>query len=378
MKIGIVAPEFPPEVGGVQTYAFESARALTRLGHEVTVFCQPHPEGEVQTTEFRVEPLLTLRRRTDRALPERFKMDVWHSMNASYVWLALETAPVFATVHGNDFLSVYHPVARLDLRTRLGLPFGSNLDRKLGDWLTRRLLRRSFPRARHVFANSRFTEQKLIETHPDCAGKTSVASVGIAEDFKHIERPERAPGPTRLITVCRLSEPDKNVHIVLQALALLKADHAFHYTIVGDGYLAPGLKRLAQELGFADRVTFAGFVSKEQLKELLLASDLFVLTTSTTVHGHEGFGLVYIEANACGCPTLAARQGGAVEAVREGETGFFVDKITPSSLADAIRRFIRGEVRFDGGVCRNFALGFSWENVARHCVEFYNMALGGL
>ena len=64
--------------------------------------------------------------------------DVWHTTNAAYAWLALETQRAFVTVHGNDFLRPYFPVGRLDLPSRWRLPLGSNLDGWVGNLLTER------------------------------------------------------------------------------------------------------------------------------------------------------------------------------------------------------------------------------------------------
>ena len=371
MKIGIVSPEFPPEKGGVQTYAFEYARELARRGHEVTVFTQPHPEGESHADAFKIEPVLKIRRRLDRGIL-RAKMDVWHAMNASYSWLALETPRVFVTVHGNDFLWPYHPVARLDFRERLRLPFGSNADRRLGEWLTWFTVKRALPRAAHVFANSLFTEQCLIARHPGCRGKTSAAMVGISDESFSPPRPPRREGPPRIATVCRLAEPHKNVDLVLHALAKLRDSPPFHYTIVGDGWLRPSYEELTRELGLAGRVTFTGFLERPALHETLLGSDVFVLTTSATPVAYEGFGLVYLDANACGTPTIAARFGGAAEAVREGVSGVFVDEVSAEGIAKTLSRFLTGALRFDPAACIEFARGFSWAKVADHCLAHYS------
>ena len=367
MKIGIVSPEFPPEKGGIQTYAFEYAQELSRRGHEVTVFTTPHPAGELQTTAFRIEPVLRLRRRFDREILHQ-KMDVWHAMNASYSWLPR----AFVTVHGNDFLWPYHPVARLDFRERFRLPFGSNADRWLGDWLTWFLVKKSLPRAAHIFTNSRYTEQRLLQTHPGCAGKTSAAMVGVSTDCFAGPRPPRREGPPRLITVCRLAEPHKNVDLVLQALAKIRDTQPFHYRIVGDGYLRVSYEKLTHDLGLDDRVTFTGFLDREQLNARLLDSDLFILTTSSTPVAYEGFGLVYLEANACGCPVIAARIGGSAEAVDEGTSGMFVDEATVDGIENALAKFFSGTVRFDAGACVAFARKFSWANVADHCLAHYS------
>jgi len=371
MKIGIVSPEFPPEKGGIQTYGFEFANELSRRGHEVTVFTCPHPGGELEGAAFRIEPLLRLRRRLDRRILQIGDCDVWHSMNAAYAWLALEAPRVFVTVHGNDFLWPYQPVARLDLRERLHLPFGSNADRWLGDRLTRALVKRALPRAAHIFTNSKRTREIFLDHHPECRDRTTAAMVGVSQKFFSQPRPARASGPPRLLTVCRLAEPHKNVDIVLKALARLRTDFDFHYTIVGDGYLRPSLEKLVDGSGLRDRVTFTGFVDAAELHPLLLTSDLFILTTSATPIAYEGFGLVYIEAAACGLPVLAARIGGAVEAVQEGVTGMFVEEVTTEAVELRLTHFLSGGARFAPDDCMRFASTFSWGNVVDHCLEFY-------
>lgn len=375
MRVGIISAEFPPERGGIQTYAWEYATELARKGHEVTVFTVPHAEGEIDTKDLKMVPRLRLRRRIDSGLFREFKPDVWHAMNAAYSWLALEAAPVFVTVHGNDFLSPYQPIARLDLRERLHLPFGSNADRWLGDLLTRRLVRHSLPRVSHLFANSRYTEERLCREVPACRGNTSPAMVGVSSDYFTLARPTRRPGPTRLVTVCRLAEKHKNVDLVLRALARLEKEQDFQYTVVGDGELRATLEELTADLGLQARVTFRGFLDQPELRDLLLDSDLFILTTSATPTAYEGFGLVYLEANACGCPVLAARIGGAVEAVEENVSGSFVDDVTAESIAASLRRFLSGGIRFDPAACATFARGFSWGRVVEHCLPYYERSL---
>jgi len=371
MKIGLVSAEFPPEPGGIQIYAWEYAHELARRGHEVVVFTQPHPGGEATTNALRIEPTLRLRRRFDREVFRREKVDVWQALNAAYSWMALEFAPVFVTVHGNDFVCPYQPLARLDLRERLHLPTGSIVDHHLGLWLTDRLIARSLPHAARIFTNSKFTEQRFLGVHPACTGRTTPAMVGVSEHYFSRPKPPRRSGPPRLLTVCRLTEKNKNVDLVLHALATLKANWPFHYTVVGGGELLEPLQALARHLDIEDRVTFTGFAPAAALHEHLLDSDLFILTTSANNAGYEGFGIVYIEANACGCPTLAARLGGAAEAVQEGVSGMFVAEPSPASIAAAVRRFLAGEVQFESAACVDFARTFRWSHVVDICLEYY-------
>src|SRR3954470_2952936 len=104
MKIALVSPEFPPEKGGIQTYSYQFALELAQLGNEVTVYTCAHEGGELADAPFEIKPVLRQRRRHDRAILHDGPFDVWHTTNAAYAWLALETPRLFVTVHGNDFL----------------------------------------------------------------------------------------------------------------------------------------------------------------------------------------------------------------------------------------------------------------------------------
>ena len=275
------------------------------------------------------------------------------------------------TFNGNDFLQPYHPVSRLDLRERLRLPFGSNADRWLGDFLTRKLVKRALPRAAHIFSNSRYTLEVFLRRYPECQEKASAAMVGVSEDLLLRARPLKPAGPMRLLTVCRLAEQHKNVDMVLKALARLRPGFDFRYTIAGDGWLRPSLEKLTDECGLRDRVAFTGFIDDPHLHSLLLTSDLFILTTSITPTAYEGFGLVYLEAAAAGLPVLAARIGGAVEAVKEGVSGFFVEATTVEEIASRLREFLSDELHLSSEACKGFARTFSWGKVVEHCVERY-------
>jgi phosphatidylinositol alpha-1,6-mannosyltransferase len=372
-SVGLIAPEFPPDIGGVETYSFELAKALAELGHRVTVFTVAHAGGEATLPGVPILPLLRLRRRLDRRLLQDHPMQVWHTTNAAYGWLALETSNVALSVHGNDFLFPYVDVGRLDLerapllwrlqgaaRERL-----AEIDRRLGQWRTQRLLARSLPRVPCIVTNSRYTESMLLDRFPACRGSTSVGLVGVGSEFlalKPSARPQDAR--RRLLTVCRISEPRKNVDLVLRALAPLKGRYSFTYTIIGDGTRRESLERLTRDLGLSDVVRFLGRVPKDELIRQMTAADLFILTSSTLPSSHEGFGIAYLEANAAGVPVLAARLAGAIEAVNEGVSGIFVDEPTVPQIEAAIERFLSGEVKFDAERCREWAGRFTWKRIA--------------
>lgn len=375
MKIAVVSPEFPPDIGGVETYAYEFCRELVRQGHAVTVFTVRHSAGEISLPGMAVVPGLSFAQDVDERLFDTHQADVWHVLNAGYAWVALTGRPTLVSIHGNDFLRTYIPCAPFSWRR---VPVLWRHADRLNDllrplWLRRnqRLMARALPAARHILANSRYTEAVFLKQFPMCQGMTTVAHVGVSERYFSVPRAPRNGSAPRLLSVCRLSEPRKNIGLVLEALGQLKANFDFHYVIAGDGYLRGDLERQAAQLGLGDRVRFAGRVSDAELMALYGAADLFVLTASIVPGSHEGFGIVYLEAAASGVPSLAARLAGAVEAIDDGVSGYFVEQPDQASIAQALSDFFTGKRQFDAQACRDFAARFSWSRVAEHALERY-------
>ena len=361
----------------MQVYAYEYVQELVRRGYRVTVYTQRHKEGEIKAGNFEIKPILQRRRRLDKVILENSEIDIWHIMNAVYAWLALETAAVVGSVHGNDFLRPYILTERLDIH-RLPVLWRftgvlENTDRQIGQVLTNRMLRRSLPRLAHILTNSRYTESALLEKYPSCAGRTTAAMVGVSDFFLDQPLPARpANEKKRFVTLCRLSEPRKNVGLVIDALSRLKEHYDFHFTVIGDGPLKPQLRDLARNAKISERVTFTGYLSNESIREYLGLSDLFILTSSITPESHEGFGIAYLEANACGTPVLAARLAGAAEAVDENRSGYFVETPTTDTIEQALRAFLEGKITFEQQECRAFAKGFSWKRVVDEGIAAYD------
>jgi phosphatidylinositol alpha-1,6-mannosyltransferase len=173
-----------------------------------------------------------------------------------------------------------------------------------------------------------------------------------------------------------LDDRRKNVDLVLRALARLSSRFTFEYRVVGDGPLRPELELLSKRLGIADRVRFLGRVEEDELVSQLAGSDLFVLVSSNSSSSFEGFGLVYLEANAVGTPVLAANVGGAVEAIEDGVSGYLVDALSIESIEAAVVRFLSGGVQFDERACRAHAARFPWGETLDAVVSVYGEALG--
>src|SRR6266498_4810117 len=99
MRIAVVSPEFPPDIGGVETYACEFVKELANRGYEVTVFTVRHPQGEVDLPGVRIQPVLKLCRTADTRTFASVNADVWHALNAAYAWITNGRPNSVVSVH---------------------------------------------------------------------------------------------------------------------------------------------------------------------------------------------------------------------------------------------------------------------------------------
>ncbi|MGH7072335.1 MAG: glycosyltransferase family 4 protein, partial [Acetobacteraceae bacterium] len=139
------------------------------------------------------------------------------------------------------------------------------------------------------------------------------------------------------VSVCRLLEK-KGIDNSIRALARVSRRHPeCRYLIVGSGPYRPALEAIARVAEVADRVRFAGQVSEEDLVDCYCLGDVFVMPNRGLPNGDtEGFGLVFLEANACGLPVIAGRDGGSTDAVRHGVNGLVVDGRSVDEIAAAM------------------------------------------
>lgn len=146
------------------------------------------------------------------------------------------------------------------------------------------------------------------------------------------------------VSVCRLLEK-KGIDKAIEAFAqIAQTDPSCRYLIVGGGPYETALRNLADRVGVADKVTFTGEVEQEALAAHYALGDVFLMPNRALPNGDtEGFGLVFLEANACGLPVIAGSDGGSTDAVRHGYNGLVVDGQSTADIALAMRR-LRNDV----------------------------------
>ena len=216
--------------------------------------------------------------------------------------------------------------------------------------------RRALANADGVVAVSRFTRDMLTTGFGVPSGKVELVSNGVdLARFSPLPRSEvlvaryGLAGHRVLLTVGRL-HARKGMDRVIDALpAVVQTCPDVVYLIVGEGSHRPVLQERVAIHQLGAHVIFAGAVPDNELAEHYSLGDLFIMANREMPDGEtEGFGLVFLEANACGVPVIAGGAGGSLDAVTDGVNGLIVDGNDPSAIAASIIRILQdGELRQD-------------------------------
>jgi phosphatidylinositol alpha-1,6-mannosyltransferase len=186
----------------------------------------------------------------------------------------------------------------------------------------------------------------------------------------------RLDGGFVFVSVCRLLEKKGLDHAIRAFATVCATCPDCRYLIVGGGPFRERLEAIAAEVGVAGKVRFVGEVSDERLSEFYCLGDVFVMPNRRMPDGDtEGFGLVFLEANSCGLPVIAGRDGGSTDAVQHGVNGLVVDGASVDDIARAMLMLREDEaLRADlarGGLAR--ARQADWAGKAE---DFLRLCLG--
>ena len=226
-----------------------------------------------------------------------------------------------------------------------------------------------------VLAPTRVEAAELVRLYGADPARVRVVSPGVDTD---LFRPGRVapdgPGPTILFAgrLQPLKAPDLAIES-LAALDDLMPDPAARLVIVGGPSGAAStspeeLTALAARLGVGDRVTLRDPAPHHVLRDLYRAADVVIVPSRT-----ESFGLVALEASACGTPVVASDVGGLRTAVRHGETGLLVEERAPAAFAAALHAILSDDERRSamGEAAARYARRFDWRVAACGLLDTY-------
>ncbi|MEK7204683.1 MAG: glycosyltransferase family 4 protein, partial [candidate division NC10 bacterium] len=233
-------------------------------------------------------------------------------------------------------------------------------------------------RADVVVSTSRYSRARIVEAYGVPVAKVDIVPELI--DLSAWETETRPQGeteadPPAILTVAHMY-PRKNLGLLLKAFARLRdAGVAFQGWMVGNGPRRQVWERLRDSLALQDRVTFLGTLSRRQLVERYRRAAIFCLPSR-----QEGFGIVFLEAMACGKPIVAARAGAVPETVADGECGLLLDPEDPEALARALTSLLRDpDLRQGMGEAgRRRVKQYGADRVAAFFLETIQSALDGV
>ncbi|WP_329579012.1 glycosyltransferase family 4 protein [Kitasatospora sp. NBC_01250] len=352
--VAVVAPYYPPKIGGVEGYAARVAGAVA---------ADPGLRAAVITTN-------TAGRRTTVTVEDGLpvvRLGTWARLSntpLSPLWpLQL---PYWLRRLGIDVVSAHAPVPGLgDLAVALSGPrptvltyhAGSmakgqrGVDQLIGGY-ERLVLPRLFARAGALVAVS------PVSLAANRRGAVRIPPGVDTERFT--PGPPAAERPPTVLYVGRMDRTSawKGVPVLLTAFAQLADQPRARLRLVGDGDAVPELRAEAERLGVAGRVEFTGALTGAPLVAELQHAALLVLPSLSSA---ESFGMTLIEAMACATPVVGSRVGGIPHVVDDEVTGLLVEPGDPQALAAACRRLLT-----DAGTAERFGTAGR-----RHVVEHY-------
>jgi len=341
MRSLLISTYYPPEHGGISHYMASVARALgparvscltnvpeDRSGADdadgIHVYRRPRAFATSKLTQA-LGVATTFGEIMLRERPQAVQLATATSEGYFGLWLRRWLGlPFVIYAHGNEVLQA--------MKTSWPIP------------------RQALVSADRVLANSRFTAglvekagvapERIVIIHPGCDADT-FHPADRDEAVRRRLLGDRPPGPI-LLSVGGLV-PRKGQDMVIRALpALLKRHPALVYLVVGEGRHRIPLEGLIRDVGVGDHVVLTGEVSDVPLEHIYALCDVFIMASREQLDlcDLEGFGMVFLEANACGKAVIGGRSGGIADAVLDGETGLLVDPHTPEAIAVAVDRLL--------------------------------------
>jgi glycosyltransferase involved in cell wall biosynthesis len=377
---------YPDTFGGSERVARETAVRLSERGHDVIVWTlrnrtpglpASERDGRLLVRRFgRVErhvvprtvPMLGVGLRARRDARRADLVITHHTWPSVTVGLGIDGVPI---------LHQFHAAPSLEW-----VQAGENASRRLGSGPLRavrgpafagyqRLFAaaegRSLRQAAAVTALSDFSRSILASRYPEVLDRLTLIPGGVdAERFRLAEDREAAraglgfgPDETVVLSVRRMA-PRMGLLELVRAVGRLRPDHPrLRLVLVGDGVLRPAIEAEVARLGLGDAVALTGRIDDDALVRHYQAADLFALPTQA----YEGFGMVTLEALACGTPVVGTPVGATPEILRPLDPALVSRDASEEALADALRPWLGTDLGPVRARAREHALGYDWERI---------------
>ena len=378
LNIVIHTPDFPLWDGGISTVAYEYAKTLQGFGHGVTVITPEQTDKDRGWDHARPFSVLRLKKRkafwlqyagglfTTQKFIKRKKIDLllsfrWNVSGMVCGQISCQfQIPHFQWFHGNELFDRHLLSPRWDSKMRRAL-VGACLNVCISGF-TEGLLKERI--------NVPFQSQ-VIPLGVDIKRFYPVVDSGVAKKKLGLA------GKMVILTLARLVKR-KGHDLVIRSLPnLLKTFPNLIYLIAGKGNYESKLKSLVEEMGVIQNVRFDGFVPEDVKASYYQACDFYVMPSGEDLEKGdvEGFGLTFLEANACGKPVIGGRSGGCVEAISHGVSGYLVNPWEPAQVEERLREWIDNPERYreiSESALRHVRENYTWEKSTQKVLDAYH------
>lgn len=318
-------------------YSYDFVKALVDKGHNVSVLCQEANETVDFANQYALLPkplafkknfLLALKysKNAYNKLQKKEKFDLAHCLVEPYALITYLLSkrfhiPYFITIHGS-----------------FGIKTVANF------WL-KFLQTIAYKNAKQVICISNYTKKQVLK-------KVMLKNITIipnGSSFPVLKNPARPSSKKTILSVGALKLRKGMLNLV-QAFAKISEDHKdVSLEIVGDDSdkeYTDLIRKHIQEHNLGDRITIYPDLAEKELLSKYESCYLFALLPLSDEFNFEGFGLVYLEANAYGKPVVGGYESGAEEAVKEGHNGFLADPKNPNDIARAIKKLLEDDTLY--------------------------------
>lgn len=362
LKVLIITPNYPPPPGGIQSFVVNLEKGLQRNNIKVKII-------EVNPYDFWKTYSLSdiIFRPSNKYIYDKNVLSVlngrWAYTNAVY-----RQAKDAITNWNPDIIHVSHINATAGLQAAMDEKVPSVLTIHAKELEQKERAKKAINSADAIHTVSDFTSNLVQDMVPSVRPTVIHPSIKIEDYRAAMVEPDR-----QVVCISRLAPGRKNVESIIRAWKLLSPEISDNYNliIVGDGPRRKELEELSPK-----EVDFTGWVSEKKKKELLGQSKLFVFTPARYDYDVEGFGIVYIEAQAAGTPVIGSGKGGSPEAIGNG--GIIVNnESNPNEIAENIEDILNSPDLWGGLTDKALdrIRNFDWEPISKKHIMHYQEIL---
>ncbi len=354
-----------PSAGGAETHLHEIFSRVAAAGHRVTLYCSSFDGAQ---REELLDGMVVLREGARNTfnfyVPRRYKKD-FRYRGFDIVVDDINKIPFFTPLYVREpILALAHHLFGTSIFAEAGLIAGSYV-------YSSELLLPPIYRATPFVVVSDSTKQELIEKGLPARNMAVIPNCVNRAQFPFTARVRHNGSFAPIIAYFGRLKRYKSVHHLLEAFVPLADEFPeAKIHIMGKGDAEADLRELAQRLGLntpdVQRVEFLGFIPEEHKAEILTSAYCVVNPSMK-----EGWGIINIEANACGTPVIAANVPGLRDAVQHGESGLLYEYGNIASLTDILRQILLDRAlhhHLQQGALR-FAQRFDWDVSAQAMIE---------